>query len=105
MRPITPSSPSSPSSRAAISPNASLAPPLVGLPFADHMLIWDAADMVIENFERFARQIRQDETEFDRALATVLFTDIVDSTAQSAALGDRAWTETRAQHDRACERT
>ena len=33
-------------------------------------------------------------------LATVLYTDIVDSTAQSAAMGDRAWTEVRAQHDK-----
>ena len=47
------------------------------------MLVWEASDMVIENIERFARQIRHDESEFDRVLATVLFTDIVDSTAQS----------------------
>ena len=32
-------------------------------------------------------------------LATVLFTDIVDSTAQGAALGDRAWGAVRAEHD------
>ena len=32
-------------------------------------------------------------------LATVLFTDIVDSTAQVATLGDKAWTEVRGQHD------
>ena len=72
---------------------------LVELPFADHMWTWEPADMVIENIERFLRQIRHDEKEFDRVLATVLFTDIVDSTAQSAAIGDLAWTETRAQHD------
>jgi class 3 adenylate cyclase len=72
---------------------------LVELPYRDHMMIWEAADAVIENIERFARRIQHDETEFDRVLATVLFTDIVDSTAQSAAAGDRAWTETRAQHD------
>jgi pimeloyl-ACP methyl ester carboxylesterase len=72
---------------------------LVELPFADHMLIWEAADAVIENIERFAQRISHDEAEFDRVLATVLYTDIVDSTAQSAAMGDRAWTQTRAQHD------
>jgi class 3 adenylate cyclase len=38
--------------------------------------------------------------DFDLVLATVLFTDIVDSTAQSAAMGDRAWTEIRGQHDK-----
>ncbi|HEX7248167.1 MAG TPA: adenylate/guanylate cyclase domain-containing protein [Actinomycetota bacterium] len=34
-----------------------------------------------------------------RALATVLFTDIVDSTARSAAIGDAAWAALRQQHD------
>jgi pimeloyl-ACP methyl ester carboxylesterase len=34
---------------------------------------------------------RLPEVAMDRVLATVLFTDIVDSTAQATALGDRAW--------------
>jgi class 3 adenylate cyclase len=34
-----------------------------------------------------------------RGLATVLFTDIVDSTARSADVGDRGWQETRERHD------
>ena len=72
---------------------------LVELPLAEHMPYWEAADSVVANVERFARQIRNDEVEFERVLATVLFTDIVDSTKQSAALGDRAWTEARAEHD------
>jgi class 3 adenylate cyclase len=33
-----------------------------------------------------------------RLLATLLFTDIVDSTARSAALGDRGWTELLERH-------
>ena len=33
-------------------------------------------------------------------LATVLFTDIVDSTAQAATLGDRRWRDVREAHDR-----
>ena len=72
---------------------------LVELPYADHMLVWENAAAVVEAIEPFARRIKHDESEFDRVLATVLFTDIVDSTAQSAAMGDRVWTETRAQHD------
>ncbi len=72
---------------------------LVELPFADHMLVWEAADTIVQSVERFARRIQHDEAEFDRVLATVLFTDIVDSTAQSAAVGDSAWTDIRAQHD------
>lgn len=34
-----------------------------------------------------------------RSLCTVMFTDIVDSTARAAAVGDRAWSATLAQHD------
>jgi class 3 adenylate cyclase len=37
----------------------------------------------------------------DRVLATVLFTDIVDSTGQAAALGDRAWRRLLDRHDEA----
>jgi class 3 adenylate cyclase len=36
----------------------------------------------------------------DRVLATVLMTDIVDSTGRAALLGDAAWRELRAAHDR-----
>jgi pimeloyl-ACP methyl ester carboxylesterase len=36
----------------------------------------------------------------DRALATVLFTDIVDSTVRAAALGDRAWRDLIERHHR-----
>jgi class 3 adenylate cyclase/dihydrofolate reductase len=35
----------------------------------------------------------------DRVLATVLFTDIVDSTGRAAALGDREWRHTLDRHD------
>jgi class 3 adenylate cyclase len=49
--------------------------------------------------QEFLAEVRERETIFDRVLATVLFTDIVDSTAQSAALGDREWRRVREQHD------
>jgi class 3 adenylate cyclase/dihydrofolate reductase len=39
----------------------------------------------------------------DRVLATVLFTDIVDSTGQAAALGDREWRRLLDRHDRAAQ--
>lgn len=35
----------------------------------------------------------------DRMVATVLFTDIVSSTAVGAAMGDRQWRDTREEHD------
>ncbi len=53
----------------------------------------------MEALLRFVGRIRNDARDLDRVLATVLFTDIVDSTAQGAAMGDRAWGEVRAQHD------
>ena len=37
----------------------------------------------------------------DRVLATVLFTDIVDSTGRASALGDRKWRQLLDRHDRA----
>ena len=43
-------------------------------------------------------------TPSDRLLATVLFSDIVGSTEQATALGDRAWTARLEQHDRAIDR-
>ena len=41
----------------------------------------------------------QSTERFDRVLATVLFTDIVNSTAQAADLGDRAWRGRLDDHD------
>src|SRR5205807_5315937 len=37
--------------------------------------------------------------ETDRALATVMFTDIVESTARAAQIGDDAWTEILDRHE------
>jgi class 3 adenylate cyclase len=42
--------------------------------------------------------------EADRVLATILFTDIVGSTALAARLGDRAWRERLQRHHAAVER-
>lgn len=47
---------------------------------------------------RFAEAIRFEEAEFDRTLATVLFTDIVGSTEKATELADAAWTELLEQH-------
>ncbi len=58
--------------------------------------IWEGAFPAID---QFLASLRAEEAAFDRVLATVMFTDIVDSTAQGAALGDHAWRELRAQHD------
>jgi class 3 adenylate cyclase len=44
------------------------------------------------------------DVDIDRVLMTVLFTDIVDSTARAAAIGDRAWRVLLEQHDTAAAR-
>jgi class 3 adenylate cyclase len=44
--------------------------------------------------------IREELESFDRVLATVLFTDIVDSTATAAFLGDAKWRKMIDEHDR-----
>jgi len=47
----------------------------------------------------FLASIRNEASSFDRVFATVLFTDIVNSTAQSAALGDTGWRKVQEAHD------
>ena len=48
----------------------------------------------------FVQGIRDEEAELDRVLATVLFTDIVDSTATAAVMGDAKWRKLIDEHDR-----
>jgi class 3 adenylate cyclase/pimeloyl-ACP methyl ester carboxylesterase len=48
--------------------------------------------------ESFLDGIHEQEVGFDRVLATLLFTDIVDSTAHAARLGDRAWRDVVERH-------
>jgi class 3 adenylate cyclase len=61
------------------------------LPGRDHIIIAGDAERVVQVTERFVRSIRAEETEFERALATVLFTDIVGSTERAASAGDASW--------------
>jgi class 3 adenylate cyclase len=55
-------------------------------------------DAYMDAVERFARELRDEEAELDSMLATVLFTDIVGSTARQAELGDRRWAELVREH-------
>ncbi len=56
----------------------------------DHALFAGDTDAVIDEIEEFLTGARR-ATEIDRVLATVMFTDIVDSTKRAAAMGDRPW--------------
>jgi class 3 adenylate cyclase len=52
---------------------------------------WDRSEDLPREIERFLATTHADDIEFDRYLATVLFTDIVGSTALASAGGDAAW--------------
>ena len=65
-------------------------------------LIAGEEDDAIDIIEEFITGSRPAPTvDFDRVLATVLFTDIVDSTRRAESLGDRRWRELLDAHDRA----
>jgi len=53
---------------------------------------------IVAEVRRFLADIGEEEASFDRILATVLFTDIVDSTRRAAELGDRRWRELVLRH-------
>jgi class 3 adenylate cyclase len=63
----------------------------------------DSAPLVLDEIEEFLTGMRSGAS-VDRVLATVLFTDIVDSTATSSELGDRRWRELLDRHDAATRR-
>jgi class 3 adenylate cyclase len=63
---------------------------LVEVPGEDHLLWSGDASRVADEIEEFLTGSRP-EVEVDRVLATVLFTDIVDSTRRASSLGDQAW--------------
>lgn len=60
------------------------------------------------DWQSVAREVRQfltgtlstDDEDVERVLATVMFTDIVDSTATAVRLGDRKWKQMLDEHDR-----
>ena len=73
----------------------------VELPGADHLPWAGDHEALVREIERFFARVWRDEAEtFERVLATVMFTDIVDSTAQVATMGDQDWREVREHHDR-----
>ena len=75
---------------------------LVELAGAGHQYIGDTALALTDEVQRFLTGVWEsggwDAVEPDRVLATVLFTDIVDSSQRLAAMGDRAWRELLERH-------
>ena len=70
----------------------------VELPGRDH-LWWVDGDDMLDEVESFLTGSTS-AFEPDRVLATVMFTDIVNSTTRAAELGDRRWRELVESHDR-----
>ena len=70
----------------------------VELPGEDHLVMVGDTETMLGEIEEFLTGVRP-LPESDRVLATVLFTDIVTSTARSAQVGDRRWKDLLDQHD------
>ncbi len=75
----------------------------VALPGVGHLALRAGGDVLQVELERFLTDIWQTggwaESEPDRMLATVLFTDIVESTNKAIELGDRRWREVLERHN------
>lgn len=59
----------------------------------DHWIFGGATDPLLDRVESFIGAAPVSSPSPERALATVLFTDIVESTRLAQSLGDRQWTE------------
>jgi class 3 adenylate cyclase len=63
-------------------------------------VISEHADAYLDAIQRFVREVRDEEAALESILATVLFTDIVQSTRRQAELGDVRWQQLIAEHHR-----
>ena len=70
----------------------------VELEGTDSFPFFGDSDAILEEIEEFLTAVRS-RGQLARALLTVMFTDIVDSTARAAELGDGRWRDLLARHD------
>lgn len=70
---------------------------------ADHLFFVGNTDDFLDEIEEFLTGVRHGP-DVDRVLATVMFTDIVDSTRKAAEVGDHRWRELLVRHDDVVER-
>ncbi|WFU16057.1 adenylate/guanylate cyclase domain-containing protein [Bradyrhizobium sp. CB3481] len=68
------------------------------LPGNDHLLWTGETERVLDEIEEFLTGSRS-TTDSDRVLATVMFTDIVNSTKRAETIGDRAWHDVLDRHN------
>ncbi len=69
------------------------------LPGEDHLFFVSDSESVLGEIEEFLTGHRS-TAEPERALATVLFTDVVNSTQRAAGLGDQRWRDLLERHDK-----
>jgi len=75
-------------------------------PSGGHMFWSDDVDAMLGDIEEFVTGHRESsERELERVLATVLFTDIVDSTRSAAEMGDKTWRRLLDSHDQLARQT
>ena len=72
---------------------------MVELEGSDHGIQYGDQATVLELLEEFITGHPPEHKRYERVLASVLFTDIVDSTATAARLGDSAWRGMLERHD------
>jgi class 3 adenylate cyclase/pimeloyl-ACP methyl ester carboxylesterase len=64
----------------------------------DQFVWYAGSEASLSAVGKFIASLREEAKMFERTLATVLFTDIVDSTATAVRLGDRAWRDLVERH-------
>ena len=73
---------------------------LIEYPGDDHLFTTGDVEATLGDIEEFITGHRESSSsDFERVLATVLFTDIVDSTRSAATMGDQAWRRLLDSHD------
>ena len=73
---------------------------LIEYPGGDHMFTTGDVEAALGDIEEFITGHRESSSsDLQRVLATVLFTDIVDSTRSAATMGDQAWRRLLDNHD------
>jgi class 3 adenylate cyclase len=73
---------------------------LIEYPGDDHLFTTGDVEAALGDIEEFITGHRESSSsDFERVLATVLFTDIVDSTRSAAEMGDQAWRRLLDSHD------
>jgi class 3 adenylate cyclase len=73
---------------------------LIEYPGGDHLFTIGDVEAALGDIEEFITGHRESSSsDLERVLATVLFTDIVDSTRSAATMGDQAWRRLLDNHD------